>query len=104
MEGARGIPDIAVPGLAAAVLAQIEQHPETYDQSEWHSSCDARHCAAGWCVRLAGEAAQAVEAYLGTSLAARLALGLPLTSEAPFGRHDDPLPWLRELAAEEAER
>lgn len=97
LRDARGLPALAVPGLARRVLAQIEQHPETHDQSAWHSSCGTRHCAAGWTVRLAEVPAE-VEARLGTAHAATLALGLSLGTECPWGSYDDPIPWLRELA------
>jgi len=99
LRGAYGLPSVAViPGLAAAVLAQIEQHPETYDQSFWH--CNTKHCAAGWIVTLAGDDAREVEKVLGTANAALLALGLPLSTACPFGTTDNPLPWLRKLTVQ----
>lgn len=35
------------------VLAQIEAHPETWDQTKWH--CGTKHCIAGWAQILAGK-------------------------------------------------
>ena len=34
------------------VLDQIEQHPDTWDQSQWH--CGSTHCFAGWAQLLSG--------------------------------------------------
>jgi hypothetical protein len=38
--------------LAKAVLNQILQHPETWDQNQWH--CGTKHCFAGWSQILGG--------------------------------------------------
>ncbi len=38
-----------------AVLAQIEAHPETWKQSEWH--CGTSHCFFGWAQVMAGKPA-----------------------------------------------
>lgn len=38
--------------LAAAVCNQIIQHPESWNQCEWH--CGTSHCVAGWIDVLAG--------------------------------------------------
>jgi uncharacterized protein YjbI with pentapeptide repeats len=92
----KGLPALASPGLAARVLAQIKAHPETHDQSEWHSDCGTKHCVAGWACVLA-EVPADIEACLGTAHAARLALGLDLSAECPFEPNDDPKPWLRGL-------
>ena len=35
------------------VLDQIEQHPDTWDQSQWH--CGSTHCFAGWAQLLSGK-------------------------------------------------
>jgi len=90
------IPRAPIPGLAAAVLQQITEHPETWVQAEWH--CDTGHCCAGWAVVLAGEVGNAAEQRLGTPAAARLLLG---GEGHPFGADDARLviPWLRERAA-----
>jgi len=39
--------------LAKKVLAQIESHPETWDQGQWH--CGTAHCFAGWVQILSGQ-------------------------------------------------
>lgn len=36
------------------VLEQIENHPETWDQTDWHSDCGTAHCFAGWAQILSG--------------------------------------------------
>jgi hypothetical protein len=102
LTGARGIDDVPrapVPGLAARVLRQITEHPESHDQAVWHSACQARHCCAGWAILLAGSAGSAAEARLGTQHAAALLLG---GDDHPFGADNDPIPWLRRRAAEES--
>jgi hypothetical protein len=84
------------------VVEQIEQHPETHDQGQWHSACGTKHCAAGWAVQLAGDAGKLLEHYTSTSTAALLLLRAAhgeIKGALPFGGSDDPLPWLRELAA-----
>jgi hypothetical protein len=93
--GVDDVPTAPIPGLAAAVLQQIERHPETHDQSMWHSACNTKHCVAGWAVQLAGDVGAAAEERLCTATAARLLLG---GEDHPFGEFDDPLPWLRERA------
>ncbi len=95
------VPTPHVPGIAGAVLQQIEAHPETHDQSGWHSECGTKHCAAGWVVTIAGNAGKSLEGQFGPEDAAVMILRrahgeVPLP--APFGPTDDPLPWLRELA------
>ncbi len=100
-DGGKGLPAVNAPaGLAAAIIKQITEHPETYAQEAWHSDCRTKHCVAGWAVTLAGDDARSAEALLGTACAARLALGLSLDAVCPFGPADDPLPWLRKLAVE----
>lgn len=36
-----------------AVLTQIEEHPETWDQSQWH--CGSSHCFMGWAQVMSGK-------------------------------------------------
>lgn len=43
--------------LARAAVNQILLHPETWDQSSWHSDCGTKHCFGGWCQILAGKKA-----------------------------------------------
>jgi len=99
--GASDVPRAPVPGLAAAVLRQITEHPDTWDQGVWHSECGTAHCCAGWAVVLAGKAGKAAEARLGTASAARLLLG---GEGHPFDPADrrEVIPWLQARAAEEA--
>jgi acetyltransferase-like isoleucine patch superfamily enzyme len=89
-----------VAGLAGAVLRQIVDHPETYDQGVWHSECGTQHCAAGWAVVLAGDAGRALESRVGTRAAAEMLLRSAHgdIGWCPFGADDDPRPWLRDLA------
>jgi hypothetical protein len=96
LRGAKGVMD-PVPGLAAAVLCQITEHPETWNQQDWH--CGTAHCAGGWTVLLAGPVGAFLERLYGTQQAATMLLGCP--AETFFGSSDDPRPWLAELAAAE---
>jgi hypothetical protein len=43
--------------LLKTAVNQILAHPETWDQSNWHSPCGTKHCIAGWCQILAGKPA-----------------------------------------------
>jgi len=31
-----------------AILTQIKDHPETWNQTEYHTMCGTAHCIAGW--------------------------------------------------------
>ena len=101
LRGAVGIPIIPEydPALPLRVAAQIAEHPETHDQTTWHSPCGTKHCVAGWTVILAGEAGKALEERFETSSAATLLLrGLPrLPSFAGDADRDDILAALRAL-------
>ena len=41
--------------LIKTAVNQILQHPETWNQGNWHSSCGTKHCIAGWCQILSGK-------------------------------------------------
>jgi hypothetical protein len=47
-------PKLTGEKLLKAAVNQILAHPETWDQSQWHSHCGTKHCIAGWCQILAG--------------------------------------------------
>jgi hypothetical protein len=99
LKGATGIKEVPrspIPGLAQQVLEQITQNPESLNQKVWHSSCGTAHCTAGWTVVLSGPIGLAAEKRLGTRGAAEILLG---GSNHPFGIYDDPIPWLKEMAA-----
>lgn len=103
LTGARGLRVPVVLGIAGLVLEQISEHPETHDQGVWHSECDTMHCVAGWVVRLAGEAGDELEERLDSTQSAaeqilRASHG-ELSYPLPFAPSDDPIPWLRALAA-----
>jgi hypothetical protein len=92
----------ADPARAAAVLKQIQEHPETWDQESWHSACSTRHCIAGWAVHQDGARGKTLEAVLGTPTAAALLLateGLPLPSFAASATDDETLGRLEAIAA-----
>lgn len=104
LRGAKGIkyiPLAPIPGLAALVLEQITEHPETWVQDQWH--CETGHCCAGWAVVLAGEVGRAAENRLGTAMAAKMLLG---GENHPFrsGDRGAVIPWLSELAGEEVKQ
>lgn len=58
--------------LLKAAINHILLHPETWDQSTWHSSCKTKHCIAGTCQILAGFAPDS----LGAPNDAKTAIGL----------------------------
>ncbi len=41
--------------LLKTAINQILLHPETWQQSNWHSGCGTKHCIAGWCQILSGK-------------------------------------------------
>ncbi len=51
MSAPRLYPEIQKDNLHA-VMAQIEEHPEMWDQSSWH--CGTSHCFGGWAQVLSG--------------------------------------------------
>ena len=61
------------PELPRKIVAQIEAHPETWDQGSWHSSCGTKHCIAGWAVQLTPQG-RYIEKQFGTANAATLLL------------------------------
>jgi len=61
------------PELPRKIVAQIEEHPETWDQGTWHSPCGTKHCIAGWAVQLTPQG-RYIEKQFGTSNAAMLLL------------------------------
>jgi uncharacterized protein YjbI with pentapeptide repeats len=90
------------PARAAAVLKQIQEHPDTWNQADWHSSCNTRHCVAGWAVHQDGARGKTLEAVLGTATAATLLLateGLPLPSFAPNATNEETIGRLEAIAA-----
>jgi hypothetical protein len=92
----------ADPARAAAVLSQITEHPETWDQGEWHSSCQTRHCVAGWAVHQDGARGALLERILGTPTAAAVLLGVAgceLPSFDARATDDETIGRLRTIAA-----
>ena len=61
------------PELPRKIVAQIEAHPDTWDQGTWHSSCGTKHCIAGWAVQLTPQG-RYIEKQFGTANAATLLL------------------------------
>lgn len=79
--------------LFVAVLAQIEKHPETWDQMSYKNLCGTAHCFAGWvCVlneeRFADgirlEASKNTERF-GTHYAPQVAIGLLGIEDSAWG-------------------
>lgn len=60
--------------LPAKILEQIEQHPESWDQTLWHNSCGTTHCIAGWAIVLSGSQGRSLERMWGTNVTATLLL------------------------------
>lgn len=77
LSGAAGLPQDESDRvlLRRAVHEQISIHPETHDQSNWHSSCGTTHCVAGWAVVKSGALGRYLEQQLGIQTAAHLLLG-----------------------------
>jgi hypothetical protein len=89
-------------GRAAAVLSQITEHPETWQQDAWHSACGTRHCVAGWAVTLDGARGKTLEAVLGTATAAAVLLAVPgaeLPSFAEDATDEETIGRLRGIAS-----
>jgi hypothetical protein len=63
------------PTLPARILAQVEEHPETWNQETWH--CDSKHCIYGWATELSGPLGKYMDRQLGTFTAATLLLWRP---------------------------
>jgi hypothetical protein len=42
--------------LLKTAINKILEQPEKWDQSAWHSPCGTKHCIAGWCQILSGNA------------------------------------------------
>lgn len=59
-----------VPAIDARILAAIEAGGGL-ETSAWHT-CDTTHCRAGWAIRLAGPAGEALEETLGAAVAGTL--------------------------------
>jgi len=91
-----------IPGLAARVLRQIEEHPETWDQWALPSFVrdDQPTCTAGIACRLAGVP---VTVPCGPITAANQMMAVRFFAGAtdfnPFASRVDPRPLLRQLAA-----
>ena len=49
------MPKLSGEKLLKTAINQIIRHPETWDQSAWHSDCGTKHCLAGWCQILSGK-------------------------------------------------
>ena len=81
--------------LAKAAVNQILSHPETWDQSTWHSECGTKHCFAGWCQILAGKPKDSEKAKQD----AKEALGLTEFEAGHFFRATCSLSELHALAA-----
>lgn len=64
--------------LLGRVIAQITEHPESWDQAQWWDSCGTSGCIAGWAVHLSGEAVDT------DSIAARARELLGLDNDALF--------------------
>lgn len=50
------------------VLDQITNHPETWDQTDWHSPCETKHCVAGWAQIMSGQPASIARARADANL------------------------------------
>lgn len=85
--------------LAERVMAQIKDHPETWEQGYWatKTDCGTAHCVAGWACTLSGQQIEMRTSGLGNYTAeghvsdvARRLLGLtPLRGHALFDGEND---------------
>lgn len=66
----------SVPGLAAAILNEIESGQGELNMFHWHGPpsqpCQTVHCLAGWAIHKAGIPGYALEAELGSEIAGAL--------------------------------
>lgn len=104
LKNARGVDDIPkapIPGLAARVLKQLEDHPDSWLDLPNHGddlTVENKHRLAGWAVTLADKVGQDAKDRLGVYEAARLLLGgqgMPVTVD-----REKAMVWLRERTLE----
>jgi len=102
--GATGVDDIPkapIPGLAARVLKQLEDHPDSWLDLPTHGDdlkVENKHRLAGWAVTLADKVGQDAKDRLGIYEAARRLLGgqgMPVTVD-----REKAMVWLRERTLE----
>jgi uncharacterized protein YjbI with pentapeptide repeats len=89
------------PELPRKIVAQVEAHPETWDQGTWHSTCGTKHCIAGWAVQLTPQG-RYIEKQLGTANAATLLLwrdGVEMPSFEPRATSEETIGRLKAFPA-----
>ena len=91
------------PTLPARIVAQIAAHPETHDQTTWHSACGMKHCVAGFATHLSGALGRYLDRQLGTATAATLLLWRPgcvMPSFAASATDEETIGRLKTMAAQ----
>ncbi len=91
------------PTLPARIVAQIAAHPETHDQTTWHSACGTKHCIAGLATHLSGALGRYLARQLGTATAATLLLWRPgcvMPSFAAAATDEETIGRLKTMAAQ----
>ena len=91
------------PTLPARIVAQIAAHPETHDQTTWHSACGTKHCVAGFATHLSGALGRYLDRQLGTATAATLLLWRPgcvMPSFAASATDEETIGRLKTMAAQ----
>ncbi len=91
------------PTLPARIVAQIAAHPETHDQTTWHSACGTKHCIAGFATHLSGALGRYLDRQLGTATAATLLLWRPgcvMPSFASDATDEETIGRLKTMAAQ----
>lgn len=63
--------------LLITALAQIVEHPETWDQTVYVNECGTAFCVAGWVAHLKGYSADEIKEMLNPETIAEQLLGLP---------------------------
>ncbi len=90
------------PMLPARIVDQISEHPESWNQGTWHTSCGTCHCIAGFATHLSGDLGRYLDKSLGTPTAAALLLwrpGVVLPSFEAEATEEETLGRLRAMAA-----
>ena len=99
------LPHISTFPIDLEMARVIEQSPDLFNMSEWHSRCGTTHCLAGWAVNL-HPAGLTLESIYGTSAAAAMIYAkCSVSAKVPdwHASNEDALEDIRERAKQAAE-
>ena len=99
------LPHISTFPIDLEMARVIEQSPDLFNMSEWHSSCGTTHCRAGWAVNL-HPTGLTLESIYGTSAAAGMIYAkCSVLAKVPdwHASNEDAIEDIRERAKQAAE-